>query len=273
MISNYFIGSSLTAISSIIGASIWAASNDIFTLVGIYDFHWFVSVTSFIFSIIAYSIHTFSFIFDAVQQPNLIHIHIVSILLIGGIYTLFWFISAVNLSIVLRECLDIKKTYQNFLNDDLHLITESYNYSCNGEIVSVIFSYVNYIVWSFILIKSSKIWYDRYVFDNITAIQIQNIEQQIPELQQVQVETANPVIGQFVEIQEQPQEQVQEQVQEQPQVQLQEQPQVQLQEQVQEQEQHQVQPQVQLQEQVQEQVRKSKVRKYTRQYKNKKDKN
>ena len=223
MIANYFIGSSLTAIPSIVGAAVWSASNDIFTLVGIYDFHWFVSVTSFVFSIIGYALHTFSFIFEVIQQRNLIHLHVAAILLIGGLYTLFWFISAVNLSIILRQCMDIKKSYQHFLNDDLHLITDTYkyNYSCNGEIVSMTFSYVNFIVWSIILFKSAKVWYDRYVFDNATSIQMQNIEEQIPiqqeqsqvepQIQQVeqtiQVEISEPVVEQAAEIQEQSEEQ------------------------------------------------------------------
>lgn len=211
MISNYFIASSLTAIPSIVGAGIWAASNDIFTLVGIYDFHWFVSVTSLLVSVIAYIIHTFSFVFDVIQQRNLIYIHIVSVLLIGGLYTLFWFISAVNISVVVRQCNDIKHTYSHFLNDDLKSVYNPYNYSCDGEIVSMIFSYVNFIIWAFILFKSSKTWYRIYVFNNTTTINMQNLEHQFPLPQpqeQPQEQQQEPQEQQ--EQQEQPQEQPQE---------------------------------------------------------------
>lgn len=207
MISNLFILASVASIPSIIGSSLWASSNDLFTLVGIYDFHWFVSVTSFAFSVLGYVCHTFSFVYEMIQNTNLIHLHLFTVSAIGGVYTLFWFVCSINLSVILKQCIDVKRTYQVLLDDNNHFLVDKYNYQCNGEIVSMTFSYVNFLIWLIIFYKSLIIWMTRYYSDN-AVFPMQNMEaptveqSQQPTITQqtINVEQTQPIIEQAPEI-------------------------------------------------------------------------
>ena len=146
MISNYFIVSGIASIGSIVGVSIW--SNSTFTLTSIYEFYWFVSITSLIFSIVGYLLHTFHFILEVIGSQNLIYIHLASILLFGVLYTLFWLSSAITLSQVVRQC---------------SLVKNVFDFNCDGEIVSMVFAYINFAIWGLILYKGTCVWLDRYI--------------------------------------------------------------------------------------------------------------
>lgn len=128
MISKYFIASGIASIGSIVGISIWTNSNNIFTFSSIYEFYWFVSISSFILSILGYSFHTFNSFIQVVANVNLIHLHIISLTLFGLLYTLFWFSSGVALSQVVRHC--------SFINQVFNFATD---FTCDGEIISMTF--------------------------------------------------------------------------------------------------------------------------------------
>jgi preprotein translocase subunit SecF len=146
--------------------------------------------------------------------------------LFGVLYTLFWFSSGVALSQVVRHC--------SFINQVFNFETD---FTCDGEIISMTFAYINFIIWCIILWKGISVWSNRY--DNNTLnIQLQNIESPIEQHTQEQV-------------QEQIQEQVQEQIQQNIQEQVQEQVQQNIQEQVQQNIQEQVQQNTQEQDQEQ----------------------
>ena len=131
---------------SVVGASIWSSSNDIFTLTSTYDFHWFLSITSFILSISFYCIHTFNFILDyfrIIGNINLIYIHIPTITLLCVIYAIFWISTSIYLSYTVAQC--------NY-----------YEFSCTGEIISMIFGYLNFFIWSVIFYIGFSKWVYRY---------------------------------------------------------------------------------------------------------------
>lgn len=146
MISNLFITSTFFALMSVVGASIWASSNDIFTLTSIYEFHWGVSVTSLVLSILFYSIHTFNFILDYVRiigNINLVYIHLPTITLLCALYMIFWISASISLSYTVTEC--------NY-----------YELSCIGEIISMVFGYLNFFIWTIIFYIGFSKWASRY---------------------------------------------------------------------------------------------------------------
>jgi hypothetical protein len=131
---------------SVVGASIWASSNDIFTLTSIYEFHWGVSVTSLVLSILFYSIHTFNFILDYVRiigNINLVYIHLPTITLLCALYMIFWISASISLSYTVTEC--------NY-----------YELSCIGEIISMVFGYLNFFIWTIIFYIGFSKWASRY---------------------------------------------------------------------------------------------------------------
>jgi len=131
---------------SVVGASIWSSSNDIFTLTSIYEFHWGVSVTSLVLSILFYSIHTFNFILDYVRiigNINLVYIHLPTITLLCALYMIFWISASISLSYTVTEC--------NY-----------YELSCIGEIISMVFGYLNFFIWTIIFYIGFSKWASRY---------------------------------------------------------------------------------------------------------------
>jgi hypothetical protein len=178
MISNLFITSSFFALMSVVGASIWASSNDIFTLTSIYEFHWGVSVTSLVLSILFYSIHTFNFILDYVRiigNINLVYIHLPTITLLCALYMIFWISASISLSYTVTEC--------NY-----------YELSCIGEIISMVFGYLNFFIWTIIFYIGFSKWASRYQNStdhnqiNLETIEGQSEQPEVPVKDEPEVE-------------------------------------------------------------------------------------
>jgi flagellar biosynthesis GTPase FlhF len=133
-------------------------------------------------SILGYSFHTFNNFIEVVASVNLIQLHIISLTLFGFLYTLFWFSSGIALSQVVRHCAIVNEVF-NF----------GTNFTCDGEIVSMTFAYINFIIWSIMLWKGIVEWSNRY--DNHSLnIHLQNIESPIQqETQPVQQEETQQV--------------------------------------------------------------------------------
>jgi hypothetical protein len=178
MISNLFITSSFFALMSVVGASIWSSSNDIFTLTSIYEFHWGVSVTSLVLSILFYSIHTFNFILDYVRiigNINLVYIHLPTITLLCALYMIFWISASISLSYTVTEC--------NY-----------YELSCIGEIISMVFGYLNFFIWTIIFYIGFSKWASRYQNStdhnqiNLETIEGQSEQPEVPVKDEPEVE-------------------------------------------------------------------------------------
>ena len=178
MISNLFITSTFFALMSVVGASIWSSSNDIFTLTSIYEFHWGVSVTSLVLSILFYSIHTFNFILDYVRiigNINLVYIHLPTITLLCALYMIFWISASISLSYTVTEC--------NY-----------YELSCIGEIISMVFGYLNFFIWTIIFYIGFSKWASRYQNStdhnqiNLETIEGQSEQPEVPVKDEPEVE-------------------------------------------------------------------------------------
>jgi len=163
---------------SVVGASIWASSNDIFTLTSIYEFHWGVSVTSLVLSILFYSIHTFNFILDYVRiigNINLVYIHLPTITLLCALYMIFWISASISLSYTVTEC--------NY-----------YELSCIGEIISMVFGYLNFFIWTIIFYIGFSKWASRYQNStdhnqiNLETIEGQSEQPEVPVKDEPEVE-------------------------------------------------------------------------------------
>ena len=82
LIRKFFIASIILSIGSIAGVSVWADSNDIFTLSDSYSFYWFVAITSLLFSLASYFTHTLKYIIRYTRQSTKLsnlHMYVVSI--------------------------------------------------------------------------------------------------------------------------------------------------------------------------------------------------
>jgi len=163
---------------SVVGASIWSSSNDIFTLTSIYEFHWGVSVTSLVLSILFYSIHTFNFILDYVRiigNINLVYIHLPTITLLCALYMIFWISASISLSYTVTEC--------NY-----------YELSCIGEIISMVFGYLNFFIWTIIFYIGFSKWASRYQNStdhnqiNLETIEGQSEQPEVPVKDEPEVE-------------------------------------------------------------------------------------
>lgn len=172
---------------SIVGASIWTSSDDIFTLSSNYKFHWFLSITSFILSILFYCIHTFNFILDyfrIIGNVNLVYLHIPTITLLCVVYSIFWISTSIDLSYTVAEC-------------------TSYEFSCTGEIISMVFGYLNFFIWTVIFYIGFSKWISRYQNStdhnqiNLEAIEGQSEQPEVPVKDEPEVPLDVEEVGQL----------------------------------------------------------------------------
>ena len=155
LIRKLFIASIILSIGSIAGVSVWADSNDIFTLSNSYSFYWFVAITSLLFSLASYFIHTLKIFIDYTRQSiKLSNLHLYVVTFFGSIYTIFWLGASAGVTSNLRYCLVIKNNF-------------NFNYNCNGQIISTVFGFLNFILWSIICYYSGSYWY--YIITTATT--------------------------------------------------------------------------------------------------------
>jgi|UniRef100_A0A6C0AL48 hypothetical protein len=148
LIRKFFIASIILSIGSIVGVSVWADSNDIFTLSDSYSFYWFVAITSLLFSLASYFTHTLKYIISYTRQSTkLSNLHMYAVSIFGSIYTIFWLGASASVASNLRYCLVIKNNYRY------------YNYNCNGQIISTVFGFLNFILWCILCYYSGSYWY------------------------------------------------------------------------------------------------------------------
>lgn len=182
LISQIYLSSLIFSLGSIIGISIWANSNDVFTLSSSYSFYWFVALTSFLVSLQLYCSHTVQFMINYTRSNMpLLTLHSYVIPVFGGIYTIFWLGAAAGVASDLKSCLYIKRNYIptrfNRFDDD---------YNCNGEIVSTVFGFANFVVWCTIIYYGGCHWFSVYQKSQnqelVTSPETQNDETVIPNV-------------------------------------------------------------------------------------------
>jgi hypothetical protein len=140
------IANLLFSIGGIVGNSLWAASNSIYTLSSAYEFYWFVTVSSFLIGVggsVYYSgVVKYS---ENVKQYLSYAFVVVSVL-----YPIFWLAASASVASHLRDCLYIKNKLREY-DDDFYFWGYRFNVQCDGEIVSTSFGFANFIVWVYVL--------------------------------------------------------------------------------------------------------------------------
>jgi len=156
LIRKLFIASVILSIGSITGVSVWANSNNFSTLSSSYMFYWFVTLTSFLFSLGAYFSHSMKSIVDYTKQNiKLLNLHMYIVTFFGTIYIIFWLGASAGVTSDLRYCIYIKNNlrYNYYFNFD---------YTCYGEVISTFFGFCNFILWCIIVYYSGSYWYSNY---------------------------------------------------------------------------------------------------------------
>jgi hypothetical protein len=139
----------LFSLGGIIGNSLWAASNNVFTLSSAYEFYWFVTVTSFLIGVGGMVYHSGKVQIVESVRKNLVYVFIV----ISVMYPIFWLAASASVASHLRDCLYIKKRLGNILDDDdYYFYGYRFNLKCDGEIISTSFGFANFIVWVLVLV-------------------------------------------------------------------------------------------------------------------------
>ena len=168
LIRKFFIASIILSIGSIAGVSVWADSNDIFTLSDSYSFYWFVAITSLLFSLASYFTHTIkSLILYTRQGTKLSNLHMYAVSIFGSIYIIFWLSASASVASNLRYCLVIKNNFRY--------------YNCNGQIISTVFGFSNFILWCVICYYSGTYWYYFYKKTNVNNdIELHSTQETLP---------------------------------------------------------------------------------------------
>jgi hypothetical protein len=136
----------LFSLGGIVGNSLWAASNNIFTLSSAYEFYWFVTVSSFLIGVGGGLYHKGVVKFSDATKENLFY----GFTVISVLYPIFWLAASSAVGSNLKDCLYIKNTLSGF-DDDFSFWGYRFNITCDGEIVSTSFGFANFIVWVYTL--------------------------------------------------------------------------------------------------------------------------
>lgn len=142
------------SVLTLASVSVWAGSNDIYTSSSSYEFYWFTAVFTFLFGVTGCVYHKLPTVWKKILPSNLNGTFTLDqkIQVLAGLsvmLTLFWLSASASVASLLSDCLSLKKNleYLDSLDSNLEI---SYNYHCNGEIMSVTFGFVMFIVWGFV---------------------------------------------------------------------------------------------------------------------------
>lgn len=139
----------LFSIGGIVGNSLWAASNNVFTLSSAYEFYWFVTVTSFLIGVGGMVYHSGKVEIVESVRKNLVYVFIV----VSVLYPIFWLAASASVASHLRDCLYIKRKIGDVLyDDDYYFYGYKFNLECDGEIISTSFGFANFIVWVMVFV-------------------------------------------------------------------------------------------------------------------------
>jgi hypothetical protein len=128
------LGNLVFSIGGIVGNSIWAASDNIYTLTSAYEFYWFVTVSSLLIGITGGVYHLDILKFSDNDRKILFYVFAV----ISVLYPIFWLAAAASVASHLRDCLNVKQRF-------------GLNLTCDGAIISTSFGFANFVVWGFVL--------------------------------------------------------------------------------------------------------------------------
>jgi len=136
----------LFSIGGIVGNSLWAASNSIYTLSSAYEFYWFVTVSSFLIGVGGSVYHSGVVKYSENVKQYLSYAFVV----VSVLYPIFWLAASASVASHLRDCLYIKNRLREY-DDDFYFWGYRFNVKCDGEIVSTSFGFANFIVWVYVL--------------------------------------------------------------------------------------------------------------------------
>jgi hypothetical protein len=192
------LGNLVFSIGGIVGNSIWAASDNIYTLTSAYEFYWFVTVSSLLIGITGGVYHLGILKCSDNDRKMLFYVFAV----ISVLYPIFWLAAAASVASHLRDCLYVKQRFG---------LGFRLNLTCDGAIVSTSFGFANFIVWGFVLALVFPYIKQKVKFEqsneNLELNEVQNNTVVVEEVQ-VPVEVQNTVVEE-VPVQEVPVEEVQ----------------------------------------------------------------
>ena len=191
----------ILSIGAIAGISVFASQvGDIYILTDTYGFYWFLSTFSLLTGIFGYAYHKVNYV---KQQFPKSEYGIYGMSVVSLLFTVFWLAASASMTSVLRNCLQVKNLlYPEYLIDDKPIgsaryFNYSYNYTCNGQIITTTFGYSLFILWCVVsYLVAIKMFSKLKTTQNPESLEIKFTEQ---EAQQVQVQEAQQVQDQLVQ--------------------------------------------------------------------------
>lgn len=163
-------------IGAIVGISVFASqTDDAYILSDTYGFYWFLSIFSFLNSMFGYAYHQINYVKDLFPKSEY---SIYGMAFISLLFTVFWLAASASMASILRNCIYIK----NLIYPNYNLV-DSYNYTCNGEIITTTFGFSLFILWcivSYIMVK--KLYVKLKTNTNSEALEMKINDQQQPQV-------------------------------------------------------------------------------------------
>ena len=173
------IANILLTIGAIVGISVFASQKgDIYILSDTYGFYWFLSIFSFLIGIFGYAYHQINYVKDQFPKSEY---SIYGMAFISLLFTVFWLSASASMASILRNCLYIKNLiYPNYYDLDY-----SYNYTCNGEIITTTFGFSLFILWCIVTyIIGEKLYSKLKTQPNSEALETNANDQVVVELEE-----------------------------------------------------------------------------------------
>ena len=153
MITKLFLTTFLFSLGSIISV---IKSSDVFKSSELYIFYTGVSISAFLLSIVGCIVNLHAFPYVVQNEEREFAYELFMFTLPSFVYTLSWSICSLGSAIYLKRCRD----------------SNSDSDSCNGEIISTVFGFLNLLVWMFVMYYISvDRWFEKYKLYKLEKLQ------------------------------------------------------------------------------------------------------
>lgn len=165
---------SLFSTSSLVGISLWTASNDVYSGTSSYNFYWVLCIFTFLFawlSVLYYKFpSTWKYITSHMELNLTEDQKLYSMFGLSFVFTIMWLSASASVADITRECVHFKKYWETTLPDEDYPLYDrfsdgyynlDYNYKCHGEIVSTTFGFLLFGTWGIVSYILSKAVYSK----------------------------------------------------------------------------------------------------------------
>lgn len=148
-------------LGALVGIIVATVQNNIFIVESGYSFYWFVTVVSILISVSGYLFHSYENVRN--KFPNLQY-GIYFMCGVAFVQSIFWLSAAASMASYTKHCVYLKNYVLDYQSRyDVEYNSNFYNVKCDGEIISTIFGFGEFVIWCIVFYTTGLSIYKQLV--------------------------------------------------------------------------------------------------------------